>query len=273
MQAPTLSATYTDCMASGTDIYAGGAKYNNSSINLIGVATYADSLAAIRTLVYESGEISLGEMYSAMKNGFEGEDGLLTKIRKRCAKYGTGNPIADNIANDTVSKLAALMRDTPNGRGGIFRPALFSIDWIWRLGKRLGATPDGRAAGAPLSKNLCSAVGMDIEGVTGLIRSALVFDHTDFPNGTVLDLCLHPTAVSGDEGLCAMRGLVDVYFAAGGFAVQFNVVSASTLRAAQKDPEKYKNLQIRLCGWNVYFTELDRAAQDHLIESIDKSDE
>ncbi len=273
MQAPTLSATYTDCMASGTDIYAGGARYNNSSINLIGVATYADSLAAIRTLVYEKGVITLGEMYSAMKNGFENSGELLTMIRKECAKYGTGDPLADNTVKDTVLALATTMRATPNGRGGIFRPALFSIDWIWRLGKRLGGTPDGRAAGAPLSKNLCAAAGMDTKGVTGLIRSALVFDHTEFPNGSVLDLCLHPTAVSGDDGLCAMRGLVDVYFAGGGFAVQFNVVSASTLRAAQKEPEKYKNLQIRLCGWNVFFTELDRAAQNHLIESIDKNDE
>ena len=109
---------------------------------------------------------------------------------------------------------------------------------------------------------------MDKKGVTGLIRSVLKQDHTLTPNGAVLDIAIHPTSVAGDAGLEIMKSLLNVYLSGGGYALQMNVVGREILEKAQKEPEKYKNLQVRLCGWNVYFTELERAVQNQIIESM-----
>ena len=269
MHAPALSATYVPCMERGVDIYAGGARYNNSSMCAVGLATYVDSLLAIRKLVFCDKVITLPELFAAMKRDFKTDAALVKKIRTECPKFGTGNPEADALARHTADFLAKRINGLANGRGGCYKLGMFSIDWIFRFGHLLAASADGRACGAPVSKNLSASVGMDTAGVTGSVRSALALDHTKFPNGAALDLCLHPSAVQGDEGLGAMRALVEVYFAGGGFAVQFNVLSADVLREAQKNPEAYKNLQVRLCGWNVYFTELDREAQDNLIQGIE----
>ena len=131
------------------------------------------------------------------------------------------------------------------------------------------ATPDGRHAGDPLSKNLCATVGMDRRGITALIRSVTAIDHASFPNGSVLDVVLHPSAVSGEDGICAFYGLLMTYFKRGGFAMHGNVFDAATLKEAQRDPERYKNLQVRVCGWNAYFVNLSRAEQDAFIKQAE----
>ena len=147
---------------------------------------------------------------------------------------------------------------------------MFSIDWILFYGKYLGASADGRLKGETISKNLSPTIGADKSGITAIINSATCFDHSLSPNGLVLDLTVHPTAASGDEGLTVMSGLLKTYFKKGGFAVHFNVLSADILKEAKKNPEKYRNLQIRLCGWNVYFTDLDSDMQDNLIKGMEE---
>ena len=159
----------------------------------------------------------------------------------------------------------------PNGRGGVYRMGLFSIDWIIDYGKQLGASADGRFSGEPVSKNLSASVGMDKKGVTGIVNSVTKFDYALAPNGSVLDLHLHPSAVSGSEGIDIMTSLLKTYLSKGGFAVHINVINPETLKKAQKDPEKYKNLQVRLCGWNVYFTDLNIEMQNNLIKSMEDS--
>jgi formate C-acetyltransferase len=131
------------------------------------------------------------------------------------------------------------------------------------------ATPDGRYAGEPLSKNMSASVGMDKNGVTALIGSATVIDHSKFPNGSVLDVMLHPSAVAGEVGLDAFYALLQTYFAAGGFAMHGNVFNVDDLRAAQKDPQKYSTLQVRVCGWNAYFVDLSKIEQDTFIRQAE----
>ena len=131
------------------------------------------------------------------------------------------------------------------------------------------ATPDGRFAGEVLSKNLCATVGQDKNGITALINSATKIDHSKYPNGAVLDVILHPSAVSGDDGLDAFYTLFKTYMHKGGMALHGNVFNTETLRKAQKNPEKYKNLQVRVCGWNAYFVNLSKTEQDCFIKQAE----
>ena len=267
-QSPTLSGTFESCMEKGLDIYSGGAVYNNSSICCFGLATLVDELLAVKNIVYTDKTLSLTELANTLKNNWHGREELRLAMKNSIQKYGNGYPEADELAADIVRFLSENLNGRENGRGGVYRLGLFSIDWIFKYGAALGASADGRFAGEPVSKNLSASVGMDRKGITGLMRSVLKQDHTLAPNGAVLDISLHPTSVSGEEGIEIMKSLLSLYFNGGGYALQMNVVGRETLEAAQKDPEKYKNLQIRLCGWNVYFTELDVEVQNQLIESM-----
>ncbi len=269
LQAPVISATFESCMKNGKDAYRGGAKYNNSSICAFGTATFADSLTAIKRLVFEEKRLTLKELSDVLKNNWEGYEDLRQYVRKAYPKYGNGNPEADFFAKDIAGFMASCINGKENGRGGVFRMGLFSIDWILIYGKLLGASADGRLKGEAISKNLSPSPGMDKVGITGIINSATSFDHTLSPNGLVLDLTVHPTAAAGDEGLAVMSGVLKTYFKEGGFAVHFNVLSAEILKEAKKNPEKYKNLQVRLCGWNVYFADLDSKMQDNLIAGME----
>ncbi len=265
--APVLSATFESCMRAGKDIYAGGAKYNNSSICVFGLATVVDSLIAIKKGVFEDGIVSLTELRRVLADNWRGAETLRMTMRAY-PKFGNHAAEADTLARQIELTLAGYINGKPNARGGVYRMGLFSIDWTVLYGKYLGASADGRGAGEPLSKNLSASAGMDRNGVTALILSVTGLDYTATPNGAVLDLHLHPSAVSGEEGLRAAIGLLKTYFARGGFAVHINIVDPETLRRAQKEPEKYRNLQVRLCGWNVYFTDLDTDMQNDLIRNM-----
>ena len=184
-------------------------------------------------------------------------------------KYGNGIKKVDALGKDLVAFAASMINGKENHRGGVFRLGLFSIDYRITFGERLGATPDGRRNGEMLSKNMCAVTAMDKEGVTALISSVTSIDFTEVPDGTVLDLMLHSSAAEGDAGLLALSALLSVYMKRGGFALQMNIMSPEVLRAAQKEPEKYATLQVRLCGWNVYFTELNKVEQDELIRTCE----
>jgi len=264
-QSPFLSATFSACLEKGKDIYAGGAVYNNSSINAISIASAADALVAVKRAVYDEKLITLSDLAELLRNNWAGGELLRKKILNKYPKYGNGNKEADGIAARLAECVAGEINNKPNGRGGVFRCGFFTIDWRIPFGKRTGATADGRLAGEPLSKNLCAVTAMDREGVTAHIRSVTAIDSKLMPNGAVLDLVLHSSAVNGDDGIEAMLAILHTYAELGGFALQFNVLDPSVLRAAQAEPEKYATLQVRLCGWNVYFTALSKTEQDDFI--------
>lgn len=270
IQAPVLSATYESCMKNGTDAYSGGAKYNNSSICIFGLATIVDELTAIKKAVFEEKIISLSDLKNVLKNNWKNSENLRKTMRDKYPKYGNNISETDELAKDLSKYMSQCINGRSNGRGGIYRMGMFSIDWIIEYGKKLGASADGRFAGEAVSKNLSASVGMDKKGVTGIINSVTKIDFTNTPNSSVLDLHLHPSAVSGEDGICIMISLLQTYLAKGGFAVHINVTDPESLKAAQKNPEKYKNLQVRLCGWNVYFTDLDTEMQNNLIKSMEE---
>ncbi len=269
--APMLSMSFESCMESGTDAYEGGAEYSNSSINAFGIANLVDSLEVIKNIVYDEGEMSLESFARIVLNNWEGYEKLRLRCKKDFPKYGNGNDETDRLAAELVAYTAALINGKPNGRKGIFRFGAFSIDWRIYFGDGTWATPDSRLAGDPLSKNVDAVAGEDKHGVTALINSVTKIDFRRIPNGSVLDVTLHNTAVSGEEGMTAMLGLLKTFMDSGGMAIQFNVLDEKMLIDAQKHPENYKNLQVRLCGWNVYYVNLSKKEQDDFIKQLKES--
>ena len=266
---PLLSCQYVHSVDTGIDLYEGGAKYNNSSLYFYGIATLVDAVCAVRKLVFEDERFTLAELGKILKNNWSGHENIRTIALRLKEKYGNNNSVADGLAVEFSDYCAKLVNNKPNGRGGVFKAALFSIDHCFYLGERTMATPDGRYAGDPLSKNMSATVGMDKNGVTALINSVTKIDHASFPTGSVLDIMLHPSAVAGEDGLEAFLGILTTYMKKGGFAMHGNVFDAKILKEAQKNPEKYKTLQVRVCGWNAYFVNLSKIEQDCFIRQAE----
>ena len=268
---PLLSAMYERSVETGVDVYEGGAEYNNTSYYISFLATLVDSVCAVKRLVFEEKRITYSALCELLKNDWAGNEKLRLIAKSIPEKYGNGNPAADAVTKEFTDFCASLITNQPNGRGGVFKAANFSIDTFVSFGAKTMATPDGRRAGEILSKNLCATVGQDKKGITALIQSATVIDHSRFPNGTVLDVVLHPSAVAGEDGLSAFYSILKTYIARGGFALHGNVFSAEELKKAQQNPEKYKNLQVRVCGWNAYFVNLSKAEQDAFIKQAESA--
>lgn len=262
---PLLSAQYDRSVETGVDLYEGGAKYNNSSLSAYSIATLVDSIAAVKRLVFDEGRVTFDELFDILKADWQDHEKLRLYARSIPEKYGNNEPVTDEITVELSHYIASLINGKPNGRGGVFKASLFSIDHGFALGKKTMATPDGRRAGESNSKNLCATPAMDKKGITALINSVTKIDQTEFPNGVVLDVVLHPSAVSGEDGLEAFLGILKTYFVMGGMALHGNVFDVNTLRAAQNEPEKYKTLQVRVCGWNAYFVNLSKDEQDAFI--------
>jgi formate C-acetyltransferase len=271
--APLFSATLAECVISGRDAYAGGAKYNNSSVNFGGLGSAVDSLSAVKKWVYDQGLLTLEQLAEHLDRNWSDAEPLRRQILLDPDKWGNNRHEPDQIAQDLTQFIAGQLNSRPNGRNGVYKAGLFSIDRNFYFGARMGALPDGRLAGQPLAKNLSAVTAMDRAGVTALIDSVTKIDHSQFPNGSVLDILLHPTSVKGADGLAAMQALITTYFNKGGFAIHANVLDAAALRAAQLDPAAYATLQVRVCGWNVYFVNLSPEEQDEFIRQAEHADE
>lgn len=270
--APLTSATFGECLEKGEDAYHGGAKYNNSGINVTGLATAVDSLMAIKWLAFNAKYAGPDELAEILRNDWQGADELRLKAMQSDS-YGNDNKAADALYTDLYGYIGGLFKGKRNGRGGYFRMGTFSIDNCFWLGKGTAASADGRRKGEPISKNSCASTGRDKAGVTALILSAAKADPALAPNGGVLDVILHPSAIAGDDGLKAFAALIRTYFDLGGFAVHFNVFSADELKKAQKNPEKYSTLQVRVCGWNAYFVDLPHEQQDAFIAAAESDND
>lgn len=266
---PILSCQYDHSVETGVDVYEGGAKYNNSSLYFYSIASLTDAICAVKRLVFTEKRLTFAELGEVLKHNWKGHERLRAIAKNLPEKYGNNNAVADGIAVEMSEFAAGLINNRPNSRGGIFKAALITIDFCFHAGKLTMATPDGRMAGEPLSKNLCASTAMDRNGITALINSVTRIDLSKFSTGSVLDVVIHPSAVSGEDGLSAFYGILMTYFRKGGFAMHGNVFRAEDLKAAQKEPEKYKNLQVRVCGWNAYFVNLSKAEQDAFIKQAE----
>jgi formate C-acetyltransferase len=266
--APFISGAIDDCIASGTDISAGGAHYNSVGFVGAGLANAADSLYAIKKTVFDEGRFTMAEIVEATRGDFAGREDMRLYLRNRVPKWGNHAAGVDEVAKGVADHFCSTVHSFTNGRGGGCQAALFTLVAAMSFGALSGATPDGRKAGESLAPGVGASYGLDTGGVTGLINSVTKLDFTETPNGSVLDVSLHPTAVAGEDGLHAFVSLIKTFFAQGGYAIQFNVLDADTLRDAQRHPEQYASLQVRVTGWSVYFTTLTRKEQDLYIARI-----
>ena len=265
-----FTSTFKEYMEKGVDVFAGfGAKYNNTSICGIGLATVVDSLMAVKKLVYDDKTMTLHELSELMKNNWAGNEKLRLMAKNKFPKYGMADRSVDLYAADLAQNLAKMINKVPNEKGGYYRLGLHSITVRWLMGSTLAATPDGRLAGESTSLNTGASFGADREGITAHILSVTEIDSSNSPNSVTLDLDMHSSMVMGENGLNAMYATLKTYIERGGFSVHYNVLNADVLRAAQKKPEDYPNLQVRLCGWNALFNHLPKNQQDEYIARFD----
>ncbi len=267
---PLMSSTMPESIMSGVDAYSGGAEYSNSSVTAGGLAEIVDSLSVINEFVYRRRKLSITDFREILCKNWEGNESLRTKCVNYKAKWGNGKPEPDKTGMEICKLVAETVNNRENGRGGVFKAAMIGI--ILRrkeFGNKLGALPSGRYAHDPLPSHINANTNMDRAGITGLINSVTKIDHSDFPNGSVTDIMLHPSAVRGKDGLAAFGSIIRTYFSKGGFALQFNIFDVETLRDAQQHPEKYQNLQIRISGWNVLFVNLCKEEQDMFIKQFE----
>ena len=263
---PLYSITTLNSLKTGRDSFANGNVYNNSGILLCGIGTAVDALMAVKKFVFEQGEVTLQEFKEILRRNWEGAEELRSRILRDKDKFGNGIEQVDRYAHLLSHYAGRKINGRPNARFGEYRASGHCARQFIVMGEKTGATPDGRLAGEEFSKNLSPTMGMDRNGVTALIKSVCTMSAMDLPGDFPLDVMMHPATVQGEEGLAALRGLLYTYFAKGGLAVHFNIFDAEVLKEAQKNPEKYANLQIRVCGWNVRFVELAKAEQDAYIK-------
>ncbi len=263
---PLIAGTIEDCLARGKDIGQGGARYNSVGCVGVALANASDSLLALKRAVFDEKRFSMDEVLGALGSDFQDSERLRQYLLNRVPKWGNSDAESDALTCRLADYFSDKVHTFENARGGRVRASLFSLDYQWRLGENVAATPDGRHARASLAPGVGPSSGQDRSGITALIRSVSQLDFSRMPNGAVLDITLHPSAVKGDDGLDAFVVLIRTFFARGGYALQFNVFDVETLRDAQRHPEKYASLQIRVTGWSVYFTHLLPEEQELFIQ-------
>ena len=265
---PLLSGTFDSCIEKGMDISDTGAKYNTTGCVCSYFADFVDSLEAVRYLVFEKKRCTFQELRQILKENWQGHEKLRSEVMRECAKWGNNDSELDKMGAEFAAFFSEILFHLANGRGGYFFPSLYG-QLVVENGKHIGALPSGRLDGEPVSKNMDSVIGMDRNGITALMDSVLKIDMEQFPCGTCLDIMLHPTSVRGGEGEKILVSLIRNFIAHGGSGIQFNIFDAAVLRDAQAHPEKYANLQVRVCGWNVRFTDLAPEAQDTFIRQAE----
>ena len=260
-----------NAVKTGRDAFANGAsRGNHTRILTVGFGTAVDALLAVREIVYERREMTLAALGRLMAKDWAGREDLRLRMQRAPRKWGANDPEANALAARLGKALARAVNGKPNSRGGRFGLSGHCARQFVCQGERLGATPDGRKAGDEVSKNLSPAVGADREGATALVLTLGALDARDWPGDFPLDVMLLPSSVSGEKGLDAMEALVRAFFAQGGALIQFNVFDVAELRDAQAHPERYENLQVRVCGWNVRWNDLPKKEQDAYIRRAEE---
>ena len=261
-----FSATVPKCMETLTDAMDNGIT-NFSGLTLSGLGTAVDALMAVKELVFDKKLITLQELKVALDNNWQGYEKIRLIAANSKLKYGNGNEQADLYATSIVKAVHDLVATFVNGHGEVYEGIeLHSARAFIIHGEKTKATPDGRFAGQETSKNASPTPGADRNGITALIKSATTIDTVLCKVGACLDAMLHPSAVQGEDGLDALFAVLDTYIKQGGHSIHFNIFSPELLLDAQEHPENYKNLQVRVCGWNVLWNNMDKKEQDAYIE-------
>jgi pyruvate formate-lyase/glycerol dehydratase family glycyl radical enzyme len=261
---PFLSLLIDDCVARGKDYHDGGARYNTSYIQGVGLGTITDALSAIKVHVYEQRTCSMADLLLALEHDFSGHERLRQALLNRTPRYGNDEDAADGLMRAVFEAFFEAVDGRTNTRGGTYRINMLPTTVHVYFGSVIGATPDGRKAGEPLSEGISPVQGADRHGPTAVVKSAAKMDHVR-TGGTLLNQKLTPALLQDDEGLDNLVHLVRTYFRLDGHHIQFNVVDAATLRAAQREPDKHRNLIVRVAGYSDYFCDLGQALQNEII--------
>ncbi len=264
MPSPFLSIIIDDCIKKGKDYNAGGARYDTTYIQITVPGSLTDSLAAIKYFVFDKKTLTMEQLLKALEDNFEGHEVIRQMLLNKAPKYGNDDDYADDILRSTFELAFNEVNGRKNTRGGTYRVNFLSTTCHAYFGSVVGATPDGRKAKQSLSDGISPVQGADRKGPTAVIKSAAKMDHVR-TGGTLLNIKFTPKVLEGDEGLNKLTHLIRSYFKLDGHHIQFNVVSAETLRAAQKEPEKYRDLIVRVAGYSDYFCDLTKSLQDEII--------
>lgn len=317
---PFLSSMVADCISKGKSLQEGGAKYNFTGPQGVGIANCGDALLAIKKIVFEKNELTLPELTNVLASNFGrgtavtpaapsidasdlsqmSSDQLVNLLQNLLAdnkvtasaattaiankdgeyvrqllingvpKFGNDNDEIDYLVRDVALSYCQEVQKYTNPRGGTFQPGLYPVSANVSMGLGTGASADGRFAGEPLADGVSPTSGRDTNGPTAAMNSVAKLDHHIASNGTLLNQKFHPSAVAGEEGLRNLSALVRGYFEQKGMHVQFNVISREILQDAQKNPEKYKNLVVRVAGYSAHFVSLDKTIQEDIISRTEQ---
>lgn len=270
MPEPFLSVVTSDCISKGKDYNAGGARYNTNFIQCVGIGNITDSLSAIKYQVFDKKNFNMTELLEAIKDNFEGHDEIYNLVKNKTPKYGNDDDYADGIMKTIFNAYFNVINGRKNGRGGFHKIEMLPTTCHVYFGDVLGASSDGRKAHMPVSEGISPAQGADTQGPTAVIKTCAKMDHIK-TGGTLLNQKFTPSIVAGEAGLDNMTSLVRTYFKMDGHHIQFNVVEKKTLLAAQKDPDNYNDLIVRVAGYSDYFNNLDRALQDEIINRTEQT--
>ncbi|MCQ2406525.1 MAG: hypothetical protein MJ067_04860 [Oscillospiraceae bacterium] len=268
---PILSISMEGCMESGKDVVCGGAKYNSFGSTAVGLATVADSITTIKYMCFDKKLCTTRELYDAVMANWEGYEELRQKVLSLVPHFGNADDYADCEMKWVTEAYYNICKECSSARSKIFKGGLYGAASHVSQGYTTWATPDGRKTGMPLADAASPAQGRDKLGPTAVLKSALCYDHSKFMNGLALNIRIHPTVLSGADGIEKVRDLTRSYLDAGGMEVQYNIVSTETLRKAQENPTEYRDLVVRIAGYSAYFVELSHDCQNDVISRNEHS--
>lgn len=263
--APFLSLLINDCIANGRDYHNGGPRYNTTYIQGVGIGTITDTLASLKYNVFKNRHLTMAELMEALDNDFTGQENLRQRFLNKTPKYGNDEDCVDDIMCSVFEAYYQAVNGRPNTKGGFYRINMLPTTVHVYFGRVTGATADGRKAFQPLSEGVSPVQGADRQGPTAVIKSVAKMDHIR-TGGTLLNQKFAPQFLADEEGIDKVTRLVRSYFSLDGHHIQMNVVNADTLRAAQQEPEKYRDLIVRVAGYSDYFCDLNADLQNEIIK-------
>ena len=270
---PFLSSLIEDCLKQGKDITEGGAKYAIHGLLLMGLSNVADSLAAMKKLVLEDGVVDWSELLESLEDSFLDREDLRQMLINRAPKYGTDSDYVDDLAQEVLDYFVQRVGHYDQGHGDKkirFSPGAGSVEFYVVGGEAVGATPDGRLAATPLGANLSPSAGRAVKGLTAAINSFAKMPLVDLPTGSPLDLGVDKRILEGEENLERLIALVRTFLDKGGNMLSVTAHSVEQLREAQRRPDRYRDLIVRVAGWQAYFVDLTRRYQDQIIARIEQ---
>ncbi len=268
---PLLSLCVEDCFENGRDITTGSARYNFTGVQGVGLADVADSLAAIDQIVFREKKVSMNELITALRDGFENHEPLRQLMQNKAPKYGNDEKFVDDYAQLVARIYSEEVEKHRNIRGGSFISGMYSVTTHIAFGLFTGALPSGRLPSTPLSNGVSPAISAPSKGLTAVLNSVTSIDYTLYPNGVAFTLALDPSFVEGESGLESLVSILTSYVELGGMHIQFNMIDPEVLLKAQANPHSYRNILVRVAGYSAYYVDLGKEVQDEIIGRFRKS--